>query len=92
MARTKKQRAIKINPEITYFKPRAVPLSILGQVELELDELEAIRLKDLQGLNQKLAARKMKISGSTFQRILKSAHQKIADALLTGKAILIKNI
>lgn len=89
MARPKKQRCICIDPEITYFKPRAVPLSALEQVELELDELEAIRYKDLQSLPQEKCAKKMKISISTFQRILNKAHKKIASALLCGKAIAI---
>ena len=91
MPRPTKPRKIQINPEITYFKPRAVPLSILEQVNLDLDELEAIRYKDLQNLTQAQCAKKMKISSSTLQRILDSAHKKIASALLCGKAIAIKN-
>lgn len=59
----------------------------LEKVDLELDELEAIRLKDDLGLDQKTAAKKMKISDSTFQRILYSAHHKIATALTSGHAI-----
>ncbi len=90
MARPKKSRFIQIDPEITYFKPRAVPMSSLEEVNLELDELEAIRLKDLKGLDQRKSAQKMKISVTTFQRILNSAHKKIADALIFGKAIAIK--
>lgn len=91
MARPIKPRRIQINPEIIYFKPRAVPLSVLEQVDLNLDELEAIRFKDLQGLDQKTCAKKMRISVATFQRILNSVHKKIAEALLSGKAIAIKS-
>lgn len=87
MVRPRKERFVKIDPEVTYFKPRAVPLSDLEEVSLELEELEAIRLKDLKELNQQKSAVKMKISMATFQRILYSAHKKIADALTSGKAI-----
>lgn len=90
MARPKKNRKIYINPQITYFKPRAVPLSQLKQVELELDELEALRLKELEDLGQKECAKKMGISQTTFQRILHRAHRKITDALIKGKAIAIR--
>jgi len=90
MVRPKKHRCIQIDPNVTYFKPRAVPMFEIEQVNLELDELEAIRLKDHKGFNQKISARKMKISISTFQRILNSARKKIASALVSGKAIAIK--
>ena len=82
-----KKRLVKFDPEVTYFKPRAVPLSDLAEVNLAVDELEAARLCDLKELDQVEAAQKMKISQSTLQRILTSARQKIADALIRGKAI-----
>jgi predicted DNA-binding protein (UPF0251 family) len=85
--RPPKKRLIRFNPHVTYFKPRAVPLSVLEEVDLKVDELEAIRLCDLRGLDQLEAAKKMKISQSTLQRILSSAHSKIAEALIKGKAI-----
>jgi predicted DNA-binding protein (UPF0251 family) len=87
MVRPIKRRLIRFNPDVTYFKPRAVPLSVLEEVDLNVDELEAVRLCDLKNLEQIEAAQKMKISQSTLQRILTSAHQKIADALIKGKAI-----
>jgi len=87
-----KKRLIEFNPEITYFKPRAVPLSMLKEVDLAVDELEALRLCDLGDLDQVEAAKKMRISQSTLQRILASAHKKIAEALIKGKAIKITNI
>jgi len=90
MARPKKGRKIQINPQVTYFKPRAVPLSTLEQVNLNLDELEALRLKELEDLDQKECARKMGISQTTFQRILHKAHRKITDALINAKAIAIE--
>lgn len=78
-----------MDPNVTYFKPRAVPLSDLEEVDLHLEELEALRLKDLKGLNQEESAKRMKISIATFQRILNSAHKKIAGALTEGRAIVI---
>jgi predicted DNA-binding protein (UPF0251 family) len=90
MARPKKQRMVKFDPDVTYFKPRAVPLSVLKEVDLEVDELEAIRLCDLKDLNQIEAAKKMGISQSTLQRILVSARRKVAEALIEGKAIKIR--
>jgi len=87
MPRPPKPRRIFFDPKAVYFKPRAVPLSMLDEVELRVDELEAIRLCDFQGLDQKKAAEKMKISQSTLSRILISARRKIAQALIEGKAI-----
>jgi uncharacterized protein len=65
-------------------------MRILEEVSLSVDEAEAIRLKDLEGLEQEEGADKMGISRPTFQRILASARQKVADALLRGKAIRIE--
>ena len=87
MVRPLKPRRILFNTNVTYFKPRAMPLSILGEVGLGVDELEAIRLCDFKGLKQTTAAKKMKISQSTLGRILTSARKKIAKALVEGKAI-----
>ncbi len=87
MPRPKSSRRIGFRPEITYFKPRGVTLGFLEEVGLDVDELEAIRLADFQEIDQTEAAKKMKVSQSTFQRILTSAHKKIAQALVTGKAI-----
>lgn len=87
MPRPPKPKRIFFDPKAVYFKPRATPLSMLDEVELRVDELEAIRLCDFQGLDQKKAAEKMKISQSTLSRILISARRKIAQALIEGKAI-----
>jgi predicted DNA-binding protein (UPF0251 family) len=72
---------------VTYFKPAGIPLRDLEEVCMSIEEAEAIRLKDLEGLEQEQGAEKMNVSRPTFQRILASARQKIADALLNGKAI-----
>ena len=90
MVRPRKPRRVSFNPGVTYFKPRAVSLMELEEVDLSVDELEAIRFCDLQGINQTEAAKKMKISQSTLSRILILAHKKIAEALIEGKAIRIE--
>jgi len=77
-------------PEVVYFKPRGVPLSRLDEIVLAVDELEAIRLVDKEGLGQVKAAKKMKISQPTLARILGLARQKVADGLTGGKAIKIE--
>jgi len=77
-------------PLANYYKPKGIPLALLQQTTLTVDELEAIRLADLQGLYQEQAAEKMNVSRQTFGRILESAHKKIADALVNGKALLIE--
>jgi predicted DNA-binding protein (UPF0251 family) len=87
MPKPKKPRKVSFIPTTTYFKPQGVPLSSIKEVNLTLDELEAVRLVDLEGLEQITAAGKMKISQSTLQRILKKARKKNAGALVEGKAI-----
>lgn len=74
-------------PGARYFKPAGVPLHVLVEVGLTLDELEALRLADLEGLYQEQAAERMSVSRATFGRIVESARQKIADALVNGKAV-----
>lgn len=87
MPRTKCRRHIESQPHVTYYKPAGIPLRELNEVILELDEIEAIRLADHQGMYQDKAAEQMKISRQTFGRIISSARQKIAEALINGKAI-----
>lgn len=87
MSRPPKPRKVIFDPNVTYFKPRAVPLSELKSVDLGVDELEALKYSDLEDLDQIKAAKKMKISQSTFQRILSQARKKVAEALIKGKAI-----
>jgi predicted DNA-binding protein (UPF0251 family) len=70
-----------------YFKPRGIPLCELEEVVLRADEVESVRLADWKGLYQETASGKMRISRQTFGRIIESAHRKIADALLNGKAL-----
>jgi predicted DNA-binding protein (UPF0251 family) len=90
MPRPRHCRRVAHIPQVNYYKPRGVPLSVLEQVTLTVDELEAIRLTDLEGLYQADAAEKMNISRQTLGRVIESAHKKIADALVSGKALLIE--
>lgn len=87
MSRPRLCRRIRFNPEITYFKPQGIPMRKLEIVELTTEEMEAYRWRHINGLEQKEAAKKMDTSASTYQRILYSAYEKIADALINGKAI-----
>jgi predicted DNA-binding protein (UPF0251 family) len=90
MPRPPKCRRVAFLPGATYFKPAGIPLRVLNEVRLSVEEAEAVRLKDVEGLEQGEGAEKMNISRPTFQRVLASARQKIADALLSGKAIRIE--
>lgn len=78
---------IKFVPDVVYFKPQGVPMRLLRVVELSIEEMESYRLSYLNDLEQHEAAKKLRISQSTYQRILYSANKKIADALINGKAI-----
>ncbi len=87
MPRPRLPRRIFFKPNVTYFKPRGIPLRELEVVSLSIEEIEAYRWRYLEKLDQSESANKMKISTSTYQRILYSAQEKIADALINGKAI-----
>ena len=91
MVRPIKPRKLYFNPTVVYFKPRGVPLSLLKEVDLRLDELEVLRFCDYEGLEQKEAAKKMNISQSTLQRILTLARRKVVEAIVEGKSIKINN-
>lgn len=87
MARPTKWRKIENIPTIPYFVPSEKDIAEVPENILKLEELEAIRLKDLEGLEQGECAEKMEVSRPTFQRILLSAREKIADSLVNGKII-----
>ena len=82
-------RRICGEPASAVFKPAGIPLREIDQVVMTLDEFEAIRLADLAQMYQEKAAKQMGISRPTFSRIIDSAHRKLADALVHGKALLI---
>jgi predicted DNA-binding protein (UPF0251 family) len=77
-------------PACRFFKSQGIPLSLLEKSILTENELEAVRLADFEGLYQQDAADRMHISRQTFGRIIDSAHKKIADTLVTGKALCIE--
>ena len=90
MAKPKKDRRVQYPPSVVYFKPQGIPMVQLEQETLTVDEYEAIRLVDRDGLDQEQAARRMGISRATCARIVESAHKKVAEALTEGKAIRIE--
>ncbi len=90
MSRPSKCRRIGNIPGVTFFKPAGTPLDVLEEICLSLEEAESLRLKELEGLEQEQGAKKMNVSRPTFQRILSSARNKVADAILNGKAIRIE--
>ncbi len=92
MARPKSPRRVAAGPVATYYKPRGVPMSALEEVGLDLDEFEAIRLADLEGLYQIKAAEAMGVSRQTFARLVESARRKVADALVHGRALRIEGL
>lgn len=87
MVRPQKNRMVAFNPDISYFKPRGIPMVDLEEVCLTVDQREAIRLSDLLGMSQEEAGRRMGVSRATFGRIIQRARKTIADALINGKAI-----
>jgi len=90
MARPPIPRCVRVQPGAVYYKPRGIPLRMLEEVGLGLDEVEAIRLADLEGLAQEEVGRRMGVSRQTVGRILESARRKVAEALVQGKALRIE--
>lgn len=90
MPRPITKRRIRFDPDVTYFKPRGIKLKDLEEVKLSLEELEALRLKNILNLDQKSCAEKMEISQPTFHRLLLEARKKVTEALVNGKAIKIE--
>lgn len=91
MPRPKCRRHICGTPDKNYFKPRGIPAADLEEITLQMDEFEAVRLADYEQLYQEEAAARMGISRQTFGRIIESAHRKIADAIIHGKALKIED-
>jgi len=85
-----KHRHLAHAPQPAIYKPAGVPLFDLRQVVLLPEELEALRLADLEERSQEEAAEQMAVSRSTFQRILSRAHHQVAMALTQGYALRIE--
>lgn len=91
MPRCKKQRCCRLLENERIFKPTGIPLSEMEIIDIEIDELEAVRLCDYEEKSQIETAEIMEISRGTVQRLLNSGRRKILDALLHLKAIKLKN-
>jgi len=90
LARPQKNRIVACDPGASYSEPRGVPLLEMEEVRLTIDQMEAIRLADLEGLSQEEAGGKMGVSRATFGRIVQRARRTVAEALVHGKAILLE--
>lgn len=90
MARPKCCRRVSEEPGCRLFKPIGVPLFTIDEIVLSVDELEAIKLADLEGLYQEQAAERMNVSRQTFGRIVGSARRKVAQVLVEGLALRIQ--
>jgi len=90
MVRPRKCRKVGATPDVTYFKPRGVPMSRLEDVFIPVEGFEALRLADHNGMSHEAAAAEMEVSRQTFGRILSSARQSVAKALVQGWALKIQ--
>jgi len=85
------KKNIDFSHESRFFKPQGVPMRKLDIVELNCEELEVLRLKNIENFDQRECAEKMNTSPATVQRILSNVYRKISEALIDGKAIEIIN-
>ncbi len=90
MPRPRKMRFVQAPPSVTTFMPEEPPPWGSGEVVLPIEGLEAIRLSDLEGLDQETAATMMNVSRQTFGRILAEARKAVAEALVMGKVLRIE--
>lgn len=84
MPRPKRFRSLEAAPAARLFVPQGTTAKTSKALQLRLDEFEALRLADFEGLSQEQAARKMKVSRATFGRIVESARRTLAEALVQG--------
>ena len=84
-------RRVAGKPTASIFKPAGIPARYLEEVVITLDEYEALRLADFEGLYQEQAALHMEVSRPTFGRIIESARRKVAEALVNGKLLRIED-
>ena len=90
MPRPRKHRICRRFDGDTVFKPRSIPMTELEVIRLELDELEAMRLCDLDDLDQEAAGERMGVSRGTIQRLVKSGRKKLVGALVGSAAVVIE--
>src|SRR3990172_12599789 len=91
MSRPQCRPRVAGSPIASVFHPAGIRVRELDEIVLTLDEFEAIRLADLEGLYQEQAAERMIVSRPTFGRILAAAHRKVAEALSNGKTLRIES-
>ena len=89
MARPKKNRTVQQPPIFTTFKPLGLPSKYLKEINLSLDQYEAIRLTDLVGYDHEMASKQMGISRSTFTRLVDQARAVVAEFLVVGGNLVI---
>jgi predicted DNA-binding protein (UPF0251 family) len=87
VSRPHKVRRVGHRPASEWFKPRGIPLRDLESVVLAVDELEALRLVDLEGLSHEAAGQSMGVSRGTIGRLVESGRRTAVDALVHGKAL-----
>ena len=87
MARPVIKKIVNTIPLYAYFKPQGIPMTNLKIETLSFEEIEALKLKDVENMDQETAAEKMGISRSTFQRIVKSARYKLVKSVIEGRAL-----
>lgn len=87
MPRPKKPRIIRFIPKVVYFVPSGIPVRLIEEIILLSDEVEALKLYELDHMNQRDACLEMQVSQPTFARILDRAQRKLAESVVYGKAI-----
>ncbi|MBI9071189.1 MAG: DUF134 domain-containing protein [Melioribacteraceae bacterium] len=90
MSRPYRKRRIELPPSIKNFKPCGIPRKDLQSISLSIDEYEAIRLADYKGLEHSEAAEQMEISRPTFSRLIEKSRNKIAQAIIDGKELIVE--
>ena len=90
MPRPRKHRRCRVFEGDRVFKPRSIPMRDLESIRLELGELEAMRLCDLEGHDQEAAGARMGVSRGTVQRLLATGRDKVVRALVESRALLIE--
>jgi predicted DNA-binding protein (UPF0251 family) len=90
MPRPPKCRIVECEPTVTFFKPRGVPIKKLDIITLSVEELEALRLREVEGLDQSEASSRMGVSRQTYGRILARARRVVANAVVMGLGLKIE--
>ena len=90
MPRRKRHRLVTKEPPVSVYKPAGIPAMELEEILISIDEFEALRLADFEGLSQRDASIAMEISQPTFNRVLSAARHKVASGLVQGYVLRIE--